>query len=115
MWRHTLFFSIRRPSLCLEAIANYCLDNVEPGFILLFVVQGFIVTVEDKLLVFDADLGTLFHRFRDKGVTANHNAVLDDGVTAKDGGSGVDRDVVTDGGVASDVAQLLATLGGEGS
>mgnify|MGYP001016507326 FL=1 len=76
-------------------------------------VKLFVVTVEDEFLIADAYLRAFFDGFRDKRVTTDHNTLFDDGLSAEDGSTGVDRDVVPDGRMTAHIPKLLSALGGE--
>ena len=71
--------------------------------------------MEDEFLVLDADLGSLADRLGNERITADNNAFLDDSLSAEDGCTGVDRNIILDGRVSAHITQLLTALGREGA
>ena len=59
-----------------------------------------LVIVDDQLLGLDADPGSRLHGTGDEHVGADDGALADGRITAEDGGSGIDGDIVFDRGVA---------------
>ena len=71
------------------------------------------VVVVHQFLALDADLCAFGDRGGDKGVSADNDVFSDHCVAAEDGRARIDRNVVTDGGMALFTSQVLTSAGGK--
>ena len=85
-------------------------DYVEPGFVLLDLFFDVLLArrIVFHLRILDADSRVCRNGARDERVTADDGILSDSGLTAKDGCSGVNDDVVFDGRVTFLARKLLA-------
>ncbi len=66
---------------------------------------------DDDVLRFDADTGAGCDAAGDEYVGSDHRAFTNNRFTAKDGSTGVNRDIILNGGVALLAAQALTAAG----